>query len=194
MNRIAPLLGSALLLLAGCAGAPPAAGIAEITFTHLPPITLDVAAIEFVEDFVPSLDPPHVEGELPVSPAAAARRWVTDRLVAAGTTRVARVVLVDAPATEQVLTTDSGISGLLTNQQAKRYDVGIAMRLEIVDAATRFVAGYATARASQSTTIPEDATLDERDAALFRLVETMMAEFDEGFELTIRRHLGEFLR
>jgi hypothetical protein len=181
-------------LLSGCAGAPPAATVAEITFTHLPPINLDVAAIELVEQFVAPLEPPHVEGDLPVTPAAAAKRWVTDRLVPAGTTRIARVTLEDASATEQALATEGGMSGLFTSEQAKRYDVTVAMRIEIIDQATRFVEGFATASAAKSTTIAEDATLDERDRTLLGLVEAVMQDLDENLDLSIRRHLARFVR
>ncbi|MSP81351.1 MAG: hypothetical protein EXQ94_00080 [Alphaproteobacteria bacterium] len=168
--------------------------MAEITFTHLPPLNLDVAGIELDEAFVAPLEPPHVEGDLPVAPADAAKRWVTDRLVPVGATRVARVTLEDASAIEQGLATEGGISGLFTAEQAKRFVVTVAMRIEIVDEGTRFVEGFATGTATRSVTIAEDATLDDRDRVLLRLVEATMQEFDRNLELSMRRHLARFLR
>jgi hypothetical protein len=193
-RRALPVLLALPVLAAACASAPPPARLPEITFTHLPPINLDVARIELVDRFEPSLEPPHVESELPVAPAEAAHRWVADRLVPAGSRGTARVVVGEASAIVERLATASGLSGLFSDEQERRYTVALTMRLEIVEEGTRYVAGYAQAAATKAMTVPEGATLDERDRALHRLVEAMMRDFDRGFEDTIRRHLARFVR
>lgn len=187
------LLGVGLTLLAACETAPPPPTFAEITFAHLPPIVLAVAGIEYVEQFVAPLEPPHAEDRFPITPAAAARRWVHDRLVAGGGAGTARVVLTDASGTRETLATQGGLTGFFTDEQAERYDVSIVMRIEIVAEGSRYVEGHVEASAKQSTTVAEDATLDERDRALYQLTETVMRRFNKEFETGIRTHLGRFV-
>ncbi|MEX2649820.1 MAG: hypothetical protein WD673_12485 [Alphaproteobacteria bacterium] len=187
------VLGAGLVLLVACETTPPSATFAEITFAHLPPIVLDVAGIEYVEQFVAPLEPPHAEDRFPIAPAVAARRWVQDRLVAGGGAGTARVVLTDASGTREALATQGGVTGFFTDEQAERYGVSIVMRLEIVAEGSRYVEGHVEASARQSTTVAEDATLEERDRALYRLTETVMQGFNKEFETGIRSHLGRFV-
>jgi hypothetical protein len=187
------LIGAGLVALAGCESAPPSPTFAEITFAHLPPIVLDVARIEFVETFKAPGELPHVEDRFPVAPASAARRWAADRLRAGGTQGTARVNLLDASATREPLETQDGVTGFFTDEQAERYDVSVVMRLEVVAEGSRYVEGHVEASARQSTTVAEDATLDERDRALYALTETVMHGFDKEFEAGIRAHLGRFV-
>ncbi|MBM3586073.1 MAG: hypothetical protein FJX36_17250 [Alphaproteobacteria bacterium] len=186
------LLGG--LALAGCEAIPPRAQFAEITFAHLPRIALDVARIEIVDDFVAPLEPPHVEREFPIEPAAVVRRWAGDRVDVMGLNRILRHVVTDASATEEALGTQSGVTGFFTNDQKKRYALALAARLEIVADDSRFVEAHVAARADGSVTVAEDATLDERDRKLYRLTEQVAQALDRELEAALRRHMSAYVR
>ncbi|MGH6717876.1 MAG: hypothetical protein ACREER_01040 [Alphaproteobacteria bacterium] len=190
-TRRAAVLG--LLALGACQSSPPPQRLADITFSHLPPFALDVATVEFVERFVAPLEPPHVESQFVVTPAGAARRWVEDRLAAAGTGRTARATLLDASATEHALATQGGVSGFFTDEQDKRYDVALDMLIEIIAPDGRLVEAHVRASAGGSTTVAEAATLDERDGALHRLTEEVIQALDRELDAGIRRHLADYL-
>ena len=179
--------------LAACQSSPPPARLADITFSHLQPFALDVAAIDYVERFQPPDDPTHVEDRFPISPAAAARRWVEDRLRAVGTARTARVTLLDASATLQPLAAEGGIAGLFTNEQEKRYDVALDMLVEIVGPDGRYVEAHVRASAEGSTTVAENATVEQRDTALYRVTEDAVQALDRELDAGIRRHLADYL-
>ena len=76
-----------LIALAGCETAVIPRSFPEQTFRHLPPISLDVAKIEFVLFFEPPLKAPHVEHEMPVPPHKAIER-LNGKEIAGRTLRV----------------------------------------------------------------------------------------------------------
>jgi hypothetical protein len=165
----------------------------DMTFTHLPPIALDVATIEVVRLFEPNLKSPHVEHEMPVAPLKAVERWVEDRLRAAGTGGHAKVTIRDASVVEARLKSAGGIKSAFTAEQAERYDAKISVEIEAVgDRGLR--AANAIATSTRSRTISEDATLRERESLWFELTEKLMQDFDRTFEAQIREHLTAFLK
>ena len=52
-----------------------------ITFSHLAPVNLDVAAVEYVDQYVPPQDAPNVDHLFPVPPSTVAKReYIAARL------------------------------------------------------------------------------------------------------------------
>ena len=192
-----PLAALAIALLAwplASCETPPKEPFPEITFTDRPPIKLDAARIELVEEFVAAADPTHVEHLFPVAPAVAARRWVQDRLLPVGNARTVRVTLVNAGAIETPLQTKTGVEGFFTTEPERRYEVQVEMRIEILSEGSRYVESYARSAASIARTVPEDATLEERDSILYHLTEDTLRTLDKEFSATIERHLASYIR
>ena len=98
-----------------------------------------------------------------------------------------------ATATENRLKVQTGLAGALTTDQAWRYDGHIEMAIRAVNL-SRQRSATATAAAWRSQTVPEDATLDERETVWFGLVEKMMKNFDTAFERQIRKDLVWFIK
>ena len=179
-------------LLAGCTQQIQQQRLPNLTYSHLTPFNLAVARVETASEFTASLAPPHVEHDVPEPPENALRQWASDRLKAGGGTETARFTIVDAGVTETRLAVDKGVSGLFKKEQASRYDAAAEARLEMFDD-RGFRRGVATSRVTLSRTIGEDMTLNERDKALFALVEDLMKSFDAEMEKNIRQHLGGYL-
>lgn len=110
-SAAAPLAALALLVLAlaACAAPPARPTYPEITWAHLPPFELDVAAVEVVSEYEPPYKEPNVEHLFPVPPGEAARRWADDRIRAAGTEGRAKVVIKRASVTETPLELTEGV-------------------------------------------------------------------------------------
>ncbi|NKB60563.1 MAG: hypothetical protein GKS00_30005 [Alphaproteobacteria bacterium] len=185
------VLLAAFSLTACAAVAPPR--FPEITFTHLPPIKLDVAEIVYAPRYQPPLTEPHVGHEFPQPPAVAAERWIADRLTAVGSSGQARVIIHQATATETKLNKKGGLTGAFTTDQAWRYDGRIEMVIEATNPNRRLKARVAAA-ANQSRTVPEDATLLEREEVWFSLTENLMRKFNDAFEAQIRKDLAKFVK
>lgn len=178
--------------LFGCA-TPPPPQYPELTFTHLPTITLGVARIEIVDNFSPTDNVRHIENRMPSSPETALRNWARDRLRANGVSGVAKFIISKASVTEAELTTTKGLKGVFTNDQSQRYDalVNVSVRLEGVP---RVSEAFAEAEISRSQTVAEDATINVREQAWFNLTEAVMKDFDPAMAASIRKHLADFIR
>ena len=185
---------AAAVLLASCTSAPPPTNFPQLTYKHLGTFALDVSKIEIVDGYQPPLKPPNVEHVMPVAPAAAARRWAQDRLQIAGTSGRRAVFTIDNGAvTSTPLKRQSGIRGVLTNDQSERYDAALAVRLEIFDLAGRRL-GMVEAQAERSRTVPESITLNDRDKVWFSITETLVNELNGELDRTIPQFLGAYMR
>ena len=185
--RLAPaLLGAALLagLVAACAMDDPSNRFEQLSFQDLPDINLDVGEIQIEQTYVTPGQAPNVDHRFPVQPKNAAVQWAQDRLVAKGDRLTFRYIVREASALETELPTTTGVKGLLTTDQSARYETHIVVEMQILDG--RQIQGTAQAEARRSVTVPEDATLNERERVWYRLTADTMGDLDKQLEKTIR--------
>ena len=180
------------LALAACETPVAVQRLPEITFNHLPKIGLNVADVKVVSEFKPSLQEPNIEHLMSTPPEAVMLRWGGERLQARGVTNSARFTVVDAQVKESPLKVQTGITGAFKVQQSVRYDATVAGMLEIFDD-RGFRRTFASARVSRSRTVPEDASINERERVQFELIEALMRDFDTEMEKNIRAHAGAFV-
>jgi len=193
--RINVLVGlmAGLLVLSGCANTPNKPSYAEITFSHLDPIRLDVGEIRVVNAYKSPLQAPNVEHELPVKIDQSVRRWAQDRLQAVGGTGSYAVLTIkDASVIEKTLKTKKGLSGFFTNDQSEKYDFRVAAELKIET--INGEKGLVAAEASRSKTVPENITLNDREMMYFERTEALMSDFNAQMEKNVRAFLGKFIR
>lgn len=163
----------------------------DITFDHLPPIELDVAEIVINTPYQEPLELPHVGEQFPVSPSRAAHRWAEDRLRATGERGSATVTIVESGAVETELKRTTGVTGLLTKDQAQSYEVTIEMSIEAMDPVGPR-AGSASIRVTKKTSVAEDATMNEREETWYKLTQNAMNSFNEAIEKQIGKTLSGF--
>lgn len=178
------------MLIAGCTPAPPRAQ-PDITFADRPPIRLNVARIDVVQRYQPTLSDPYVEHLFDTPPSDAIRQWANDRLSARGATGTATLIIQDASVAEEQLARDPGLRGLVTIEQSERYAARFAVRLEVNDGAGR--TGSADVVAERTNTVPENASLSKREEVWFDLTEKTVRDLDARFEQEITRGLPQFL-
>lgn len=191
--RLLPALLILTALIAGMSACdtPLAPRYPEITFTHKPPIRMVVSEIRIVDAYEPPLKLPNVEHEFPVTPAEAAKRWARDRLVANGADGVATFTVKEASAVEVPLERTGGITGLFKTDQSERYDAVLEVELEVQNA--RGGRGFVQTRAMRGITVPEDATLNERERVYFEVTEKLLKDFDAEMEKNIDQFLPKFV-
>jgi hypothetical protein len=178
--------------LVACESAPPPPQFPELTFTHLPPIKLDVARIDVVRQYVSPGVKPNVEQLFPVLPAAVAERWAHDRLRAVGGDGVARVIIQRASVVEAKLPRTTGLQGMFTTDQAWRYDGVLEVSIEVLDR-TDGRHGSVSVRAMRSRTAPENVTLNDRDKLWFDLTEALINDVNASLERQIKEDFRPFL-
>ena len=193
MKHFKPLFIALIAFAVTACETAPSPKLPELTFTHLPTITLGVARIEIVDNYSPADNAKHIENRMPSSPETALRNWARDRLRANGVSGVAKFIISNASVVEADLATTKGLKGIFTNDQSQRYDavVNVSVRLEGVP---RVSEAFAEAEISRSQTVAEDATINVREQAWFNLTEAVMKDFDPAMAASIRKHLADFVR
>jgi hypothetical protein len=182
----------AALTVSACEVAPPQQRLPQLTFSHLQPYRLDVGRVEIATEYQAPMRDPNVEHVMPVSPEAAAKRWVQDRLQPVGTSGAVRVVIRDARVVEVPLKTDKGFTGLFKEQQAERYDAALDLAIQVLDE-RNLPRAEIVARTQRSRTVPEGTTLNERDRIWFGMVEDMMTDLNGQLEGLIPQYLNQYL-
>jgi hypothetical protein len=182
----------AILALSGCTSTPPAPKYPELTYGHYGIIGLDVASIEFVSTYIPPQKPPHVEHLSPASPILAMERWTNDRLRAMGREGVARVVVSNASIIETPLKVTSGVRGWFTTDQAARYDATIEVEVQIRDAGG-VQRAFTRAKAERSRSVPENASILDRERVLFELVEATTTDINTELDRGIRQFMARYV-
>ena len=175
----------------GCTTPPTQNDYPPIAFDDRPPLRLDVAEVVMEEAYLPPNEPPNVEHLFPETPADAALRWAGDRLVAEGTSRRAIFIVKDASVVEEDLETSEGLSGILTVDQSQRYTSNLEVELQIYDGT--YLKGSAKAHAKRSVTVPEDLTLQEREAIWYQLTKDTMTDLDRELERVIQSTFAAYL-
>jgi hypothetical protein len=190
----AAFLGLVLIAtLAGCETPATRPVFPDIRFTDQPKLRLDVVAIDIEEQFHPTFQAPDVEHLFPVPPERAAENWAHDRLEATGTTRRARVRIIDASVKEVELPKTQGITGAFTTDQAERYDGAIEVSIDIMGD-NGFPVRTVSAKATRSQSVAEGITPNERDKVWYDMTKQMMADLNQELEKQMRANFGYYLQ
>ena len=188
------LIALAMSLAAVACAAPDTKTFPEITFSHLPQLNLAVGDVVTSSAFKTSYDLPRVENEMPAVPEAVLRRWADDRLVATGEgSGIATFTVTDASMTASALETDKTLKDWFTDEQAVRYDIRLAATVSIDDPAAS-ASGNAEASAHHSITVPEGASLNDREQALFDMISKTASDLDRALEANVRQHMPGWIR
>ncbi len=181
-RRAALLLGLATLpWLAGCGGGddapPPTETFPALDYGYLPKLRLNVASVQVDDSWTPASDSgQHVEYLSPEQPLDALRDMAHTRLVTAGASGQARLVIEDA----SIL------------RQDNRLDGSMAVRLDVSTGdGTR--SGFAEARVARSLPESPDQSDGGRTAA-YQLTKQMMDDMNVELEYQVRRTLSDYLQ
>ena len=162
----------------------------DITFQHLQPFRLDVARVQIVDGYQP--DPvDDIGSQFPEAPAAVARQWAQDRLLAVGQQGQATYTITLVQATQTPLKRSTGVTGMTHKDQSDRYDLSITVNLEVQSGGKQ---GAVTAAAARTQTVREDMTLNQREGVLFNLLDVTMKDVNAQMEKLIPQYLGEFVQ
>lgn len=192
--RIARLTAAfvALLALGGCAAAPPQQHLPDLSFSQFPPYRLNVGRVEVVSEFQSSNRPPHIEGMMPMSPEAAVKHWVQQRLAPMGTTGAVRIIIKDGSVVEVPLHIDKSLTGLFKKEQSEQYDAHLELVIQVLDE-RNLPQSEIVARSARSRSVAEGTTLNDRDKIWYGMVEDMMVDLNRQLDGLIPQYLGPHL-
>lgn len=157
------------------------------------PIRLGVAEVQVIVVYAPSRQSPNVDYLFPTPLRVAAARWGKTRLVAAGQSNKAMLMIRDASVVEVKLPQNGGLAGLFTRQPAARYDGRLAVELVIRNDYDKFE-GRVTVRVTRSQTVLEDISDKERRAVWAKMTKAMIADLEREMRKQIQIHLTRYVR
>ena len=190
--RFKSLYLAALLLAFGCAPAPQPLNYPPISFASRTPITLDVVDIDVVSEYKPTMQPPYVEHLFPVTPVSALQQWAGDRLRAAGTDKRLQVIIKDASVKEEKLPITKGVKGAFTKDQAAQYTGNIVIELRIYGDKPLSLANTEV-HSTRSKTLPEGASVAQRDQLFYDLTKQMMNDVNAELEKNIQQYFSNYI-
>ena len=177
--------------LASCADKPAPPPIAPAGFSDRLPLTFAVSSIDLVDAYVPPGRAPNIDHELPTRPSQVVAQWVSDRLRHTEGDAKLRVTIVNGAVVETVVKKSDGLVGVVKDQQSRRYDATLTVRLEMIEEGNVRVWTEGTAR--RSRTVADSLTLDERDRVLVQFAWSLGRDLDRVLESQIRAHFGAYL-
>ncbi len=182
-------LAPAVLAMAGCQSVRPSGS--SVYDLGLPPIALDVAQIEVVDAYAPPGGGTHIEHLVANPPSAAIRDWATNRLVAAGRSGSAVLVIERASLEEVADPRPGGVGGMFS--MGWRYTLQLAVRLEL-RGVPGVTSAFARADVERRARIGDLAGPAERARIQEEIVADGIVDLDRQMQSSIRQYLARAVR
>lgn len=192
MKKFLALALTAIALVA-CQEPPATTSPSGISLGNKPPLRLNVAAINVVENYRAPMKLPNVDHTLPTPPIVALKQWAGQRFAAAGTQGALEITVEDASVVETPLAKKDGLTGFFTDDQEARYDAHIKITLRLYDGVNTISVAEANAEVARWRTINEKATVSQREAMFTSMLQEMMLQLDGESEARIRQYFGRFI-
>jgi hypothetical protein len=180
-------------LLGGCAGDYQTFDPPPLDFSDRQPLDLAVDRVAIDSIYRPAGAPPYVDHMLPLTPEAATRALLEQRLRAVGGTDRLQAVILDASVREEALETTSGVRGYLTTESAARLEGRLKVRVDRLDSAGMVVRSVSTA-VVRTRAIPEGVAYAERQRIAYELVRELVDDLDAGLSANVRESYAELVR
>ena len=180
-------------LLGGCAGEYQSFDPPPLDFSDRQPLDLAVDRVTIDSVYRPAGAPPYVDHVLPLTPEAATRALLEQRLRAVGGTDRLQAVILDASVQEEALETTPGVRGYLTTEMESRLNGSLKVRVDRLHP-TGAVAGSVSTAVERSRGIPEGVGYAERQRIAYELVRDLLDDLDAGLMANLRESFGELIR
>lgn len=176
----------AVLGLPGCMSTPSPEGkpLPQMTFAHVEPLPVNVAAVE-----VAGQPDPYFEADFVVSPYNAARNYLGRRFRAGGYDGTLRLAVQSAKVTRSYAKSTQPVAGFLEVGGHDVYQVEMVIRLEHIGPSGHVLYGK-TLTAKRAMNITEHASIAERERHQLESMEAMFSDLDPE----VRRIVFEEMR
>lgn len=181
----------AIAALAACQTSAPAR-LGKPQFTG-PAFAINASDIQFTKTNPTPATDIQAREQFPTRLDSGMEQWARDRLQLRGGANRLELELVDAYVTEQPLPVTKGFSGLFKNEQSARYTGKLKVVLKLYTPERVMPHAGVESEVSRSMTLPEGASVAERQQAYNDLVISMLQHIDEDMSQRIPQHLAEFL-
>ena len=180
-----------LLFIGGCSLTPEAYEEPVLTFDHLEKQELPVARIQFLNQYSAPVTKNNIENKTRNAPLTTMQKWLEKRFVAVAPQDTLRVYIEEASLVKKDLPITDSIFGVFNVEPSQEYKARIFSKIEFLDDAGVLKASY-NIRAERQVSLPNNATLVEKDRTLFRLMENLMQSIDREMMKIVADYKDDF--
>ena len=119
------------------------------------------------------------------------QKWLEKRFVAVAPQDTLRVYIEEASLVKKDLPITDSIFGVFNVEPSQEYKARIFSKIEFLDDAGVLKASY-NIRAERQVSLPNNATLVEKDRTLFRLMENLMQSIDREMMKIVADYKDDF--
>lgn len=160
----------------------------SLTFSRYPVITFDVSNMNVVDEYKSPMHEPNVEHLIPMSPAEAMHIWVKDRIRTSGDDSTLQIVIKDASVVASAVPMPEG-----AETHDRRYDARLEVEMRIYGKRIAMSEASITVVATQTNTIPEEASLAERKAVFKQMLFDLMDSANAELEKQIFKYMTRYI-
>jgi hypothetical protein len=182
-----------ICLMAACASDYETFTPPPLDFSDRAPLDLAVERVVVESVYRPVGEPPYVDHVMPVSPEAATRALLAQRLHAVGGADRLQATILEASVQEEALEPTTGVRGYLTTEAAARLQGRIEVRIDQIDPAGTVIRSISTA-VERTRAIPEGVGYAERARIGYELVRDLVDDLDAGLSENIRDGFAGLVR
>jgi hypothetical protein len=180
-------------LLGGCASDYESFVPPRLDFSDRQPLDRAVERVTIESVDRPAGAPPYVDHALPLTPEAATRALLEQRLRAVGGADRLLAVILDASVQEETLPTTAGVRGYLTTESAARLQGNLKVRIDRVNPAGTVTRSISTG-VTRTRAIPEGVGYAERQRIAYELVRDLVNDLDAALGANVRESYADLLR
>ncbi len=178
---IKKFLGFAVVLccLQGCSSlAPESYQEPRLTFDHIvDPLHVDVKSTVVVNQYHSPLINGHMEHRFVNDPVLTLTHLINKRIKTVGDSGGLSFKVLDASLIEKKIDIDDSFFSLFNIQNSKEYEGTLVVLMERINDRNEPLIGHKIT-VKRRTTIPHNASMIEREKAGFKMLESLMADFD----------------
>jgi hypothetical protein len=164
-----------------------------LDYSDRPPLELAVERVVIDSVYRPAGAPPYIDHVMPVSPEAATRALLMQRLQAVGGSDRMQAVILEASVQEEALEPATGVRGYFTTEPEARLQGRIEVRTERLDPAGMITRSASTA-VERTRTIPEGVGYAERERIGYQLVQDLVDDLDRGLSANVSESFADLVR
>ncbi len=168
---------------------------AMISFAHKPPIYFDAAEIIIDNQYQKQTkDSNNIDDQLPINLSQIANSWAKNRLIANGDNGRLIFTIKNASMVEKNLQKTTGLKGILTIDQDKKYNANIAIEIKVENNNIDKINHAKTIiKVKHSQSVSEKITLNQRHQIWYEMVEKTATDMDIILDKNINIYLKDFI-
>ncbi len=183
-----------LLMFSACTTTPVPPEAAAPHFTKEPALSLNVGKIEFADEYRSPGTPPNVEHLFDYTPADVFKTWVHDHIHPTGGQNTLQITISDASVVEAKLPKTKGLEGFFTVDQGSSYDGKLSVEMRIFKPGSAISEAEVSATTNHSSTLVENATLQQRDKLFYDLTLEMVNTIGSQLDHDMRQYFSTYIK